>query len=466
MKTKPLLKNVEILSVAAEGKALARVDGKALFVPYVIPGDVVDVQVCRKRSGYLEGAAVRIVRPSPLRREAACGHWGVCGGCRWQILPYPEQLKWKQQQVQDQLQRIGGISAPEVLPIIGSPHTEYYRNKLEFTFSRRRWVERGEPALQDGDCRCGLGFHIPERFDKVLDIRHCCLQPPPSNEIRNAIRQFAIDEGYSFFDIKKREGLLRTLIVRTSGTGEVMAAVVFFENDAPKIERMMQFIGRAFPQITSLFCVINGKGNDSIADCPAVCCAGRPYIEETMGTLRFRVGLNSFCQTNSEQARRLYEVVRDFAALDGSQTAYDLYCGAGTIGCFLASGARRVAGIEISAEAVDYARRNAEINGIGNAFFEAGDMKDVLTPDFAARHGHPDVAVIDPPRAGLHAGVISALMQLLPPRIVYVSCNPATQARDLALLSPRYRLLRSQPVDMFPHTHHVENVATLERWMP
>ncbi|GHT66190.1 23S rRNA (uracil-5-)-methyltransferase RumA [Bacteroidia bacterium] len=464
MKAKPILKNVEITAVAAEGKAFAKIDGVALFVPFAVPGDVVDVQVSRKRSGYMEGYVVQLVTPSPLRATPFCAHSGLCGGCKWQILPYAEQLKWKQQQVQDQLQRIGKLQNVDIRPIIGSDATQYYRNKLEFTFSNRRWLCEEERNIEvAADDLNALGFHIPARFDKVLDIQHCYLQTEPSNNIRNWIKNFAIAHHYSFFDLRQQQGLLRNLIIRISSIGEIMVALVFFENDTEKIELLMSGLQQQFSQITSLLYVINNKGNDTIYDREVVCYAGRPFIMEKMENLQFKIGLKSFYQTNSAQAYNLYKVVRQMARLTGSETLYDLYTGTGTIACFLASQAKKVVGIELVPEAIADARENAALNHIANATFFAGDMKDVLTPAFVAANGAPDVVILDPPRAGLHTNVIDTLLQIAPARIVYVSCNPATQARDAALLASHYHVVSAQPVDMFPHTHHVENVVLMEK---
>ncbi|GHU95725.1 23S rRNA (uracil-5-)-methyltransferase RumA [Bacteroidia bacterium] len=458
----PLLQNIEVTQLAAEGKSIAHTAEGVLFIPFAIPGDVVDVQVCKKKSSYMEGYVVRQVVPSPLRVPPFCPHSGLCGGCKWQALPYAEQLKWKQQQVLDQLTHIGHFKDIEVQPIIGSAQTQFYRNKLEFTFSNKRWVSKeefqcGAPIEQPN----ALGFHIPAMFDKVLDIEQCYLQAAPSNEIRDWVKQFAIDHQYSFFDLRQQQGLLRNLIIRTSTTGEVMVIVVFASNDPERIQLLMHDLHRAFPSITALLYVVNNKGNDTIFDREVICYAGQPFIIEKMGGLQFKIGAKSFYQTNSQQAFQLYSVVQQLAQLTGRQTVYDLYTGTGTIACFLASHAHKVVGIEITPEAIGDARENARINGIGNATFFAGDMKDVLTPEFVEHNHKPDVVVIDPPRAGLHPNVVNTLLQMAPERIVYVSCNPATQARDMALLATQYRIQFVQPVDMFPHTQHVENVVLL-----
>ena len=473
-KNKPFLEGVRIEAVAAEGKSLAHIDGKVLFVPQTIPGDVVDVQVGRVRSGYMEGRMVRLVEPSPDRIEPFCEHFGICGGCSWQLLPYPLQLQFKQRQVEDQLRRIGHLELPEVSPIIGSEATREYRNKLEYTFSRRRWILEGEDP--EGLCdeeRCGLGFHVSGMFDKVLDIRHCHLQKEPSNAIRLFVKQYALEHSLAFFDLRAQEGFLRNLMVRTASTGEIMLLVVFGP-DATSMpeerEALLDAVSQRFPEITSLYYVVNGKCNDSLEGLTCTLYRGADAIYEQMEDLRFKIGPKSFYQTNSAQAYRLYSVVRDFvrcgdpASADGRKPLiYDLYTGTGTIALFLARMASRVVGIEYVAEAIEDARVNASVNGIDNAVFFAGDMKDILTADFIASQGRPDIVVLDPPRAGIHPDVAAVLLEAAPQRMVYVSCNPATQARDLAVFAPQYDILRVQPVDMFPHTTHVENVVLLER---
>lgn len=463
-KEKIVLTNIEIETVAAEGKALAHVDGKVLFVPQCIPGDVVDVRILRKRSGFMEGMAVNLVTPSPLRIAPFCPHYGVCGGCKWQPLPYEWQLKYKQQQVTDQLVRIGHLELPEIQPIIGSEQTRYYRNKLEFTFSNRRWLLPGEDpeALSETE-RLGLGFHISNFFDKVLDIRECHLQPEPSNAIRMFIREYAVQHGLSFFDLREQTGFLRNLIVRTASTGQVMVIVVFARESREERTALLDAVQARFPEITSLHYVINGKRNDSISDLECELYSGQACIYEQMEDLKFRIGPKSFYQTNSRQAYRLYSVVREFAQLQGDEIVYDLYTGTGTIALFLSGQARKVVGIEYVQEAIDDARTNACANGIANAVFYAGDMKDMLTAGFIGQNGRPDVVVLDPPRAGIHPDVAKVLLEAEPCKIVYVSCNPASQARDLSWLADKYRITRVQPVDMFPHTHHVENVVALEK---
>lgn len=457
-----ILQNIEIESIAAEGNALAHVEGKVLFVPWCIPGDIVDVRVTKKKSAYMEGVMQRIVTPSPLRLEPFCKHYTVCGGCKWQPLPYDLQLKYKQQQVEDQLKRIGKLVLPPIEPILGSEKTVEYRNKLEFTFSNKRWILSGEDAegLSDVE-KLGLGFHISGFFDKVLDIKKCHLQASPSNEIRLWIKQYAIDNGLSFFDLREQTGLLRNLVIRTASTGEVMVIVVF-ACESEHITEVMEELKNAFPQINSLYYIVNTKRNDSISDQTPILFSGSDAIYEQMEDLKFKIGPKSFYQTNSLQAYRLYSVVREFADLKGNEIVYDLYTGTGTIGLFLSNNAAKVVGIEYVPEAIEDAKVNASNNGRANAFFFAGDMKDMLTGDFINENGKPDVVILDPPRAGIHPSVAEVLLQAEAPRMVYVSCNPATQARDLALLQEKYEITRVRPVDMFPHTHHVENVVALK----
>ncbi len=463
-KVLPLLEDIEVIDVAAEGKAIAKVDGLTLFVPFVAPGDRVDVKLTRKRKNFAEGRAMRIRSYSERRVEPICTHFGVCGGCKWQHLPYEDQLKFKHKQVKDNLERIGKVELPKLLPILGASSSFFYRNKLEFTFSNKRWlsdqeVESGESFTDMNS----LGFHVPGRFDKVLDIQKCWLQDDRSNQVRNAVREFCLQNGYTFFDLRKQSGLMRTLVIRNSSLGEWMVIVVFYEDDAEKREELMSFIAGEFPWITSLLYVVNQKANDTIFDQEVVTWAGKEFITEEMEGLQFKVGPKSFFQTNSDQARRLYDVVRRFAHLTGEERVYDLYTGTGTIALFIARNAREVIGIEQVEEAIIDARENARINGIENTRFFIGDMKDLLTDDFIQEQGHPDVIITDPPRAGMHGDVIKAILATQPERIVYVSCNPATQARDLALLDSHYRVEAVQPVDMFPHTHHVENVLLLAR---
>ena len=458
-----ILENVGIEAVAAEGKALAKIDGAVLFVQFAVPGDIVDVKVTKKKKNYMEGYILRIVSPSPHRLQPFCSHFGICGGCKWQPLPYGMQLQAKQQQVYDQLVRIGHLDVPEIQPIVPSEKTVGYRNKLEFTFSNRRWIEAGEdPESIAPRDRVGLGFHVGRFFDKVLDIRHCHLQEEPSDSIRLFIREYAVRHDLEFFDIRNHQGFLRNMIVRNNLRGDVMLIVCFYHEDEKARTALLDAVSEAFPQIKSLWYVINGKANDSIADQECILYKGADAIYEEMEGLKFRIGPKSFYQTNSRQALRLYGVAREFAALTGNETVYDLYTGTGTIAQFLSSRAARVIGIEYVPEAIADARLNAAGNGITNCEFFAGDMKDVLTDGFIAAHGHPDVIILDPPRAGIHPDVAEVILKAAPRRIVYVSCNPASQARDLAIFSSRYRITAVRPVDMFPHTHHVENVCALE----
>lgn len=459
-----ILENIRIESVAAEGKAIARVEGTVLFVQFAVPGDVVDVKVTKKKKNYMEGVILRIVTPSPHRLEPFCSHFGVCGGCKWQPLPYSMQLEAKQQQVYDQLVRIGHLTLPGISPILPSGQTEYYRNKLEFTFSRRRWIFPDEdPDSLSPEEKCGLGFHVGRFFDKVLDIRHCYLQKDPSNQIRLFIKEFAISHGMEFFDIREHTGFLRNMFIRTTEKGDVMLIICFYHEDEAARTSLLDAVAERFPQIVSLYYVINGKANDSIADQECVLYKGDDAIYEQMENLRFRIGPKSFYQTNARQAFRLYSVAREFAGLTGTETVYDLYTGTGTIAQFVSSGARKVIGIEYVPEAIEDAIENARANGIENCEFFAGDMKDILTGDFISEHGHPDVIILDPPRAGIHPDVAEVILAAAPDRIVYVSCNPASQARDLEILCSRYDITAVQPVDMFPHTHHVENVVQLHK---
>ncbi len=458
----PIVENFEITGVAAEGKSLGRWNDLVTFIPYGAPGDIADVKITRKKHNFAEGTIVKMVTPSPLRVDPVCEHFGLCGGCKWQHLPYDYQLKCKQQQVVDALQRIGKVEMPPINTILGSEHTLHYRNKLEFTCSNRCWLTAEQLATGEQFDRHAAGFHIPGAFDKVLDIKRCWLQDDLSNEIRLFVRQHAIDMGYSFYDIRNNAGFLRMMMVRIASTGEVMLVVVFGDDNKVAVNEMMTAIKERFPQITSLMYVINLKVNDSLADQDIILFAGRDYIEEAMEDLRFRVGPKSFYQTNSLQAYELYKVVRRMAALTGNEMVYDLYTGTGTIANFVAHQARQVVGIEYVPEAIEDAKLNSRVNGIENTEFIAGDMKDVLTDDFVAHHGRPEVMIVDPPRAGMHEDVVKVILNAEPQRIVYVSCNPATQARDLSMLDAKYRITEIQPVDMFPHTHHVENVVSLQ----
>ena len=463
----PLLEKIRITGVAAEGKALARVDDLVVFVPYVVPGDVVDLKIRRKKHSYAEAEAVKFHEYSAERAVPFCKHYGVCGGCKWQCLSYDNQLKYKQQQVFDALTRIGKVELPEITPILGSEQTKCYRNKLEFTFSNKRWLTREEVEKDvKYDNMSALGFHIPDAFDKVLDIDECGLMEPLNNKIRNGLRDFAIRENIPFYNLRSQSGLLRNIMLRTSTSGEVMLLIqarVENDNDMEQLTKVMNFCSESFPEVTSLLYVVNNKCNDTFGDLEVHTFKGTDFIYEEMEGLKFKVGPKSFYQTNSRQAYNLYKVARDFASLTGEEVVYDLYTGTGTIANFVARQCKSVVGIEYVPEAIEDAKINASINGHENMLFYAGDMKDVLTCEFIEEHGRPDVIITDPPRAGMHVDVIDAILFAAPRRIVYVSCNPATQARDLALLDKDYKVTAVQPVDMFPHTHHVENVVLLER---
>lgn len=458
----PILEGVEIIDVAAEGNSLARVNDMVVFVPFGAPGDIADVKLDKKKKSYAEGHIVNMVKPSEIRQEPKCEHFGTCGGCRWQHLPYEFQLKCKQQQVSDALTRIAKIEIPEITPILGSKNIWEYRNKMEYTFSNKCWLtyEQMKSGEEFPD-RDAAGFHISGAFDKVLDIKKCHLQDDLGNQLRIFIKQFGKDNGYSFYDLRAQQGLLRTLMIRIASTGEIMAVIVFGENDESKIKSLLEAVKDKFPQITSLLHVVNLKVNDTISDQNIITYSGKEFIEEEMEGLRFRVGPKSFYQTNSLQAYELYKVARNFAELTGNELVYDLYTGTGTIANFVARQASKVIGIEYVPEAIEDAKINSNINNINNTLFYAGDMKDVLTDDFISEHGRPDVMIVDPPRAGMHDDVVKVILNASPRRIVYVSCNPATQARDLALLDAKYKVEAIQPVDMFPHTHHVENVVKL-----
>lgn len=459
-----IVENILITDVAAEGKAIAKIDGMTVFVPFVVPGDIVDIQITRNKKSYAEGKAIRFEKYSEIRTTPVCEHFGVCGGCKWQNLPYEEQLKYKHKQVMDNLERIGKVELPEAQYIMGAPETTFYRNKLEFTFSNKRWLTEKEiSSNKEFKNMNSLGFHIPGLFDKVLDINKCWLQGSLSNDIRNAVREYCNDNDYSFFDIRKQEGMMRTLMIRNTSIGELMVIVVFFEDDEDKRNSLMEFIANKFPEITALLYVINQKGNDTITDQEVITYKGNDAIYEEMEGLKFKIGPKSFYQTNSEQAYHLYEVAREFAQLSGNELVYDLYTGTGTIANFVAKDAKKVIGIEYVEEAIEDAKVNSANNNIDNTLFYAGDMKDILNKEFINEHGQPDVIITDPPRAGMHDDVINTILFAEPQRIVYVSCNPATQARDINLLDTKYRVAKIQPVDMFPHTHHVENVVLLER---
>lgn len=469
-----MLENITIEGLASEGKALTHVEGKVLFVPFAAPGDLCDIQVVKKKSSFMEGKIAHLVQPSALRTEPFCSHFTICGGCKWQHLPYALQLESKDQVVRDALVRLGKIEVEEYLPILGSAQTERYRNKLEFTFSHKRWLFPHEmdeinarPTPPSALELAGLGYHLPGMFDKVLDIEQCHLGAPIMDDIRLFIRDFCRQHpgDYSYFDLRRQEGLMRTLMLRTTSTGETMVVVVFYREDEAARVRLLSAVKDRFPEITALLYVINGKANDTIGDQEIHCFHGREYIEEEMEGLRFRIGPKSFYQTNSLQAYELYKVAREFAELTGKEHVYDLYTGTGTIANFVARQCTSVVGIEYVPEAIEDAKINSQVNGITNTLFYAGDMKDILTEEFIRQHGRPDVIITDPPRAGMHEDVVATILRAAPERIVYVSCNPATQARDLQQLTAggAYRVTKSRAVDMFPHTHHIENVVQLVR---
>lgn len=470
----PLLEHITIESVAAEGKCIFHYDDKVVFVPFCVPGDVVDVQITKKKHSFMEGRVERIISYSKVRETPMCEHFGICGGCKWQNLPYEEQLKAKQQQVFDQLTRIGKVELPPFQPILGSVKTKEYRNKLEFGCANKRWYTKEEIAAlppkeegQEGNLsESAIGFHITSAFDKIYPIKKCWLMDDLHNEIRNEISRYAKENSISFYDIRAQHGLLRDLMMRNSNTGEFMLLVQFHydeEGDEQKAMQLLQHIADTFPQITSLIYVDNQKGNDTFGDLELTTFKGTDFIYETMEDLKFKVGPKSFYQTNTDQAYHLYCVARSFAQLTGGELVYDLYTGTGTIANFVAHQAKQVIGIEYVPEAIEDAKENSHVNGINNTLFYAGDMKDILTDNFIQEHGQPDVIITDPPRAGMHADVVKVILNASPKRIVYVSCNPATQARDLQLMDADYKVAAVQPVDMFPHTPHVENVVLLER---
>lgn len=459
-----LLENVTIEACAAEGKALTHWDGAVVFVPFAVPGDIVNIRVTRKHHNYYEGLVAKIVHPSPDRVEPFCQHFGTCGGCKWQPLPYHLQLEAKRQQVEDQLVRLGHLKVPEIRPTLPSDKTIYYRNKLEFTYSSKRWFEWGvDPETVPPEERVGLGFHVGKLFDKVLDIKRCYLQKDPSNDIRLFCKEYAVSHGLEFFNIRENKGFIRNMFIRTTDTGDLMVIICFFYENRKAREAMLDAVAEAFPQITSLYYVINRKLNDSIGDQDCILYKGEETIREMMEGLTFRIGAKSFYQTNSGQALKLYTVAREFAELTGNEIVYDLYTGTGTIAQFVSGKAAKVIGIEYVPEAIEDAKANAAANGITNCEFFAGDMKDVLDARFIEEHGQPDVIILDPPRAGIHPDVAKVILEAAPERIVYVSCNPASQARDLAILCEKYEITAVQPVDMFPHTQHVENVCALRR---
>ena len=463
----PLLENITITDVAAEGKAIAKVDNLVIFVPYAVPGDVVDLQIKRKKHSYAEAEVVKVHQYSDKRVKPFCKHFGICGGGKWQCLSYEDQLFYKQKQVVDNLTRIGKVEIPEVFPILGSKHIKEYRNKLEFGFSNKKWLTQEEISSgQKFDNMDAVGFHIPGAFDKILDIDQCLLMSDINNRLRNSIREYAISHQLSFYDLRAQTGLLRNMMLRTSATGEIMLLMQFCirtDEEQSQANQVLAHVHTNFPEVTSLLWVNNLKCNDTIGDLDIQTYAGTDYIYETMENLRFKVGPKSFYQTNTEQAYELYKVARNFAGLTGNELVYDLYTGTGTIANFVAKQARQVIGIEYVPEAIEDAKVNAQLNNLDNTLFYAGDMKDILNREFIEKHGTPDVIITDPPRAGMHTDVIDTILFASPQRIVYVSCNPATQARDLQLLSVAYQVKAVQPVDMFPQTHHVENVVLLEK---
>jgi len=462
---KIIFENIEVLDAGAKGVSVAKApDGKVIFIPNVVPGDVVDVQTMKKRKAYYEGKATQIHSFSEHRIDAICQHFGVCGGCKWQNMKYSQQLFYKNQEVYNNLKRIGKIELPEFEAILGSEKQFFYRNKMEFGFSDSRWMTNEE--IQSGveyDNKNALGFHIPRMWDKILDIEKCHLQEDPSNAIRNEVRAFANANNLPFFNPRNHEGLLRTLMIRTASTGEIMVLIQFFEDDKTNRELLLNHLATTFPEITSLLYVINSKPNDTIYDQDVKLFKGREYILEEMEGLHFSINAKSFYQTNSDQAYELYKITRDFAGLTGNELVYDLYTGTGTIAQFVAKKAKKVVGVEAVPEAILDAKANAERNKITNCEFFVGDMKNVFNDEFIAQHGHPDVIITDPPRDGMHKDVVAQLLKIAPEKIVYVSCNSATQARDLALMDEQYKVTRVRPVDMFPQTHHVENVVLLEK---
>ncbi len=462
-KNKPveILEHIRIEEMVAEGKCLARHNNMVIFVGGVAPGDVVDLRITRKKKSFMEGQAIRFHEYSEQRVQPFCEHFGICGGCKWQHIGYDTQLLYKQKQVKDNLERIGKVALPEFDPILGSAEDRYYRNKLEFTFSGNGWLTNEQIQSGQEFERRALGFHIPGRFDKILDIQHCYLQPDPSNAIRLAVRDYARANNFEFYDAVRQEGFVRNLIIRTANTGELMVILLVKYDDQEAILGIMKHLEINFPEITSLQYVVNTKMNDTFHDMEVVCYKGLPYIHEEMEGIRFRVGPKSFYQTNADQAYELYRITREFAGLTGNELVYDLYTGAGTIANFVAKQSREVIGIEYVPSAIEDAKINSQINNISNTTFYAGDMKDILSDELIAQHGRPDVVITDPPRAGMHPDVVEKLLQVHPDRIVYVSCNPATQARDLELMSEKYDVARVQPVDMFPQTHHVENIVLL-----
>jgi 23S rRNA (uracil1939-C5)-methyltransferase len=460
-----VLEEVLVENYAAEGKSLARQEGKVIFIENVVPGDVVNIRLSKNKKDWAEGYPIQFKSYSKERVEPFCQHFGVCGGCQWQMLPYQKQLQYKQQQVIDNLTRIGKIKLPQPLPIVGSVQDKFYRNKLEYTFSTKEYIpdQSFDKTDREKSFRDVLGFHAKGFFDKVVNIQKCWLQPEPNNEIRNALREFALKKKLSFYDYREHQGLLRNLQLRICTTGEVMVNVVFGEDNLEKRNEVLDFLKQQFPQITTLLYTINLKKNDSLNDLEPVTYAGKGYVIERLEDFQFKIGPKSFFQTNTKQAEKLYQITRDFAEINGSQILYDLYCGTGSIGIFCSKGARKIIGVEAIAEAISDARENARLNNIQHAEFYAGDVIDICNDDFFSQHGKPDVIITDPPRAGMHEKLVRKILEIEAPTVVYVSCNPATQARDLSLLDEKYEVTKWQPVDMFPHTHHIENVVQLKR---
>lgn len=456
---------LEVIDAGAKGKAIAKApDGRVVFIDNAVPGDVVDVQTYKKRKAYYHGKVVNFISYSNKRTEPVCQHFGVCGGCKWQDMGYEHQLFYKQKEIENNLVRLGKIELPKINPILGSKEIYFYRNKMEFSFSDSRWLTVEEiESGKDIDDKNALGFHMPGMWDKILNIEKCHLQRDPSNAIRNEIRDFSTKNNLSFFNPRKQEGLLRTLLIRTSSVGELMVMVQFFYDDKEKRELLLNFVAERFPEITSLQYVVNPKGNDTIYDQEVICFKGRDHIFEEMEELRFKIDAKSFYQTNSEQAYELYKIAREFAAISEDDVVYDLYTGTGTIAQFVAKQAKKVIGVEAVPEAIEAAKKNAERNNIDNTEFFTGDMRKVFTDDFIDEHGKPDIVITDPPRVGMHKDVVAQLLKIAPKRIVYVSCNSATQARDLSILDEDYKVIKVQPVDMFPQTHHTENVVCLEK---
>jgi len=462
---KQIFEYIEVIDTAAKGKSVGKApDGRVIFLSNAVPGDVVDVQTFKKRKAFYEGKAVTFHKYSNKRAEPKCEHFGTCGGCKWQDMDYTFQLEYKQNEVFNNLKRIGHLELPEITPILGSEKQYFYRNKMEFSFSDSRWLTKNEIHSEENvEEKNALGFHIPGMWDKILDIKKCWLQEDPSNAIRNAVKAFAIKNELEFFNTKNQTGFLRTMMVRTTSTGEIMVLIQFFKEDQKKRELLLDFIAEAFPQIISLLYVVNNKANDTIYDQEVICYYGRDHIFEEMEGLKFKVNAKSFYQTNSEQAFQLYKIARDFAGLTGKELVYDLYTGTGTIAQFVAKKAKKVVGIESVPEAIDAAIENAQLNNIGNVDFFVGDMKRVFNDGFTKQHGQPDIIITDPPRDGMHKDVVQQILNIAPKKVVYVSCNSATQARDLALMKENFDVVKVQPVDMFPQTFHVENVVLLER---